>query len=918
MTKTLLKFLPSSQKIIQVTLFGRKKIWLFAFIVLLAHGSLLAQKGFVKNISLIRLLETLEKKHQVSFSYDVQLVKGMKIQYFEFSNSSLENDLVALFRDSNLGFERIDNDVILKQARPGFFEKYKRRICGHIIDADVGLPLGHVAVSVQNTGIGHNADSLGFFSLEGPFLDADFLNVSFIGYKPKSLKLSFFLGQPCKTIFLKHKNLQIAEVIVREDFNQLAGIKLSDVEPDVMLIRPDRMSGTGGLNPKDVFGTLQQIPGVSSSDETATSLNVRGGSTGQNLVMYESIPLYHYGHLFGKISSFNEAVVDNVRFNKGSFSAQDGGRVASVISIQGKTKIPETILFKTKLGLLNYAVSGEMPFANKKAGIMVALRKSVFEKSKLNNILFDQIFQGTRVVDNQQKAELDSLNHISIVAPENTFYDFFAKAILQPKEGDLVEITGLKMGDQLSYGFASCPTANCYTEKDSLVISNIGYNVSWQHHWQPNFYTSLKYSYSGFNKEYKFFNNAQNDSTRIFERKQNQLNDHAFQLNNQWQKNDIRMNFGWHRRKIQVLNDNLNLQNMVADTFFDNSVGRTNSLFVDYRHDLSDMFHVFIGNRLSTYDLLNRQLFFEPRFTVTSNPTSFLKLKLSGAVYYQTMNQLLEPANLLGNDEFWVLAKESNGPNSTLFSLQKSSQLSFGASFRKGLWQASIDVYDKLVDGIPSQLVDFEAAIPSSIGSLQAQGFEFGVQRWGKNAFSIASFSKGSATYQFPWAKEEIPAPYNQKSQLSLLQGIKYKHFSATINWKLNSGLPYTKVSQIVTDTIGLNHFDYQLEFGDYNGRLLPQYSRIDLALMYEYSFRWGKGVINLSALNITNQKNILKRKYSLLVSEQARMGLEAPTLVVNERKGLPFAPNVSVSFEFGIKKRVSVTNAESKKKGAE
>lgn len=902
MTKTILKFLPNNQVFFQFLLSGRKKIWLFVFVMIFAQSSLLSQKSFVKNISLIRLLETLEKNYQVSFSYDVSIVKGKKIQYFEYSNKSLEKDLVALFRDSNLGFDQIDNNVIIKQVSPDFFDKYKKKICGQVIDAKAGLPIGHVAVSVENTRIGKNADSLGYFSIEGPFVEGDFLNVSFIGYEPKKLKLSFFLNQPCKTIFLQRKNIKLAEVIVREDYNQMAGIKLLEMEPDVVLIRPDKMMGTGGINPKDVFGTLQQIPGVSSSDETATTLNVRGGASSQNLVMYENITLYHYGHLFGKISSFNEAAVDNVRFNKGSFSSENGGRVSSVINIQGKREIPDAINLKAKLGLLSFGVSGEIPFAQKKATLMVAFRKSIFENSILNNILSDQIFQGTRVEKNQNTADLDSLHQILLTPPQNSFYDFFAKAIWKPTDKDLVDVTGLKMGDKLSYRFSSCQPDECYTEDDSMNISNVGYNASWQHNWQPNFYTAIKYSYSGFDKNYSFFNNVKMDSTRIFKRKENQLNDHSFHLNNQWQKNDIRINFGWQRRKIKAINDNQSLYQMVADTFYDKSIGRTNSLFLDYRHDLSDMFHIFIGNRLSTYDLLDRQLFFEPRFTVTSNPSSFLKIKLSGAVYYQTMNQLLEPEHLLGSDYMWVLAKESKDLNSSLFSLQKSSQFSFGASFRKGSWQASLDLYDKLVDGIPSQVVDFDAVIPQSVGSLHAQGIEIGVQRWGKNTYTIIGYSRGSSTYHFDWSKGDISAPYNQRKQLNLLQGVNYKNFSATINWKLKSGLPYTEFNQILIDTIGPNHFEYQLEYKDYNEGLLPKYSRIDLALQYAHQFKWGKGTINVSALNIAMQKNILKRNYSLSVSEKVQMGLADPTLVIKERKGLPFTPNISVSFEFGVR----------------
>ncbi|HHB77616.1 MAG TPA: hypothetical protein ENK85_00110 [Saprospiraceae bacterium] len=902
MTTGLLKFLPKNNCFIRARLIGRKLIFLF-WVLVLAHGSLSAQKSFVKNISLVRLFETLEKTYQVSFSYDVQLVEGKKIKYFEFSNKNLEKDLVALLRDSQLGFEKLDNNIIIKRVTPEFYKKFYTKTCGQVIDMETGLPLGHVAVSVQNTGIGVNADSLGYFSLEGPFVPADDLTVSFIGYAPKILSLSFFINQPCKVIFLRPKKLEITEVIVREDFNQLAGIKLSQMEPDVIIIKPDRMTGTGGLNPKDVFGTLQQIPGVSASDETATTLNVRGGSSGQNLVMFDNIPLYHYGHLFGKVSSFNEAVVGNVRFNKGSFSSQNGGRVASIIDIQGKKDIPNQIKIKSELGLLNLGLSAEVPFAKQKAAFFVAYRKSIFDNSALNRILFDQIFQGTRVEDNQEKANQDSLHQILLVAPHNSFYDFFAKAIWKPTDEDRVEVTGLKMGDRLNYGFASCPNVDCYMENDSLSLENIGYNASWEHHWRPNFFSSIKYSYSGFNKEYHFANNVTEDSTRIFERKQNDIDDHSFQLNSQWQRNDIRMNFGFHRRKIHTLNDNQQKYFMVEDTFFDNSIGRTNSLFLDYRHDLSDKFHIFIGNRLSTYDLLERQLFFEPRFTVTSNPSPILKIKLSGAVYYQTMNQLLEPENLLGNDEMWVLSKKSDGTDSHLFSLQKSSQFSIGASLRKGLWQGSFDMYDKLVDGISSQVIDFDVIKPNSIGALHAQGIELGVQRWGKNYFTIVSFSQGKAVYEFPHSAEKIAAPYHQKRRLNLVQGIKYKDFALTMNWKLKSGLPFSAVDNILTDTLDANHFDYHLQYGPYNGGRLPKYSRLDVSLMYEHPFKWGKGTFNISILNILNHNNILKRYYNLLVSDAARLGDETPSLVVKERKGLPFTPNLSVSFQFGLGK---------------
>ncbi len=895
MIKNLLKFLPLNDGSVQSRTSG--KFFSVLALVVLVQFSASAQRNFVKNITLVQLFTNLEAIYGVTFSYDVNLIKDKKVKYFEYSRKSLEKDLVALLRESDLGFERIDNDIIIKRVEPTFFEQFYTKICGQVFDAEAGLPLGHVSVSVRGTHIGKNADSLGIFSLKGPFVGSDLISVSFIGYEPRLLKMSFFLNKPCKTIFLHQKNMEIAQVIVREDYNQYAGIKISELEPDVTVIRPEKMTGTGGLEPKDVFGSLQQIPGVNSADESATALNVRGGSSGQNLVMFDDIPLYHYGHLFGKISSFNTNLVQDVRFNKGSFSAQNGGRVSSIIDIRGKKEVPKEMNAKAKLGLLSADVSAELPFYNHQAALFVGYRKSIFDRSGLNRTLFDQVFQDTRVEANQQQAQNDTLKSV-IVAPQSSFYDFFAKAIWQPNEKDFVEITGLKMGDKLNYSFSACANAQCNSETDSLKVFNVGSNLSWRHHWQPNFYSGFKYSYSGFKKQYDF-RHLSVDSIPYFERKLNAIKDYSLQFNNRWIRNDISVNFGYQYRKIHGIIDNQDAQ-VVADSFYDNSIGVTNSLFVDYRHELGDKFHLFLGVRASDYSLI-KHLFFEPRFTVTSNPTPFFKIKMSGGVYFQTMNQLLIPESLFGNSAIWILSKDADGLNQDLYAVQKSSQVSIGATYRRDGWQASLELYDKQVDGMSSKVVDLGMISPHATGILSASGFEVGVQKWGKKAYSILSFSQGQAAYQFPGQPDKIPASYHQRRQLNLLQGYKYKGLTATVNWKIKSGLPYTAISKIEIDTLGAGLFDYSLKLDAPNSAKLPLYSRVDVGLMYEHGFSWGKASINLSVINVLNHSNILHRRYDLFVSKAANHGLEDPQVISKEREGLPITPNISVGAAFRL-----------------
>ena len=113
--------------------------------------------------------------------------------------------------------------------------------------------------------------------------------------------------------------------------------------------------------------------------------------------------------------------------------------------------------------------------------------------------------------------------------------------------------------------------------------------------------------------------------------------------------------------------------------------------------------------------------------------------------------------------------------------------------------------------------------------------------------------------------------------------------------------MPFTKLSGVRIDTLAPNNYDYEIEYGEYNGSRVSRYSRIDLALMYTHKFSWGKTTLNVSAINVLNHQNVINRYYDLLVSDRAKMGLEEPQLIVKERKGLPFTPNISVGVEFAF-----------------
>ena len=79
------------------------------------------------------------------------------------------------------------------------------------------------------------------------------------------------------------------------------------INPQVLEILP-------GLTEPDILESIQQLPGVVSANETASSFSVRGGISDQNRMIWDGINMYHKGHLFGMISPFNPNTTQNITF----------------------------------------------------------------------------------------------------------------------------------------------------------------------------------------------------------------------------------------------------------------------------------------------------------------------------------------------------------------------------------------------------------------------------------------------------------------------------------------------------------------------------------------------------------------------------------------------------------------------------
>jgi len=104
-------------------------------------------------------------------------------------------------------------------------------------------------------------------------------------------------------------------------------------------IYPQKVATLPGVTDADILLSLQQLPGVKSPNETASGLHVRGGTSDQNLILWDGIRLYHPGHLFGMISGINPNVEQTVNFYNKATHPEYGERISSIIDIKTRIKL---------------------------------------------------------------------------------------------------------------------------------------------------------------------------------------------------------------------------------------------------------------------------------------------------------------------------------------------------------------------------------------------------------------------------------------------------------------------------------------------------------------------------------------------------------------------------------------------------
>ena len=111
----------------------------------------------------------------------------------------------------------------------------------------------------------------------------------------------------------------------------------------------------------DIVKSMTLLPGVQTSGEMSSGINVRGGNIDQNLILLNEAPIYNTSHLFGLFSTFIPNAVSDVDLYKSTQPANYGGRISAVMEVGLKDADTAKFRGHAGIGVLNSQLFVETP-----------------------------------------------------------------------------------------------------------------------------------------------------------------------------------------------------------------------------------------------------------------------------------------------------------------------------------------------------------------------------------------------------------------------------------------------------------------------------------------------------------------------------------------------------------------------------
>jgi hypothetical protein len=251
-------------------------------------------------------------------------------------------------------------------------------IRGIVLDSEEGLPVSSAHITSIDGKIGTVSDVKGHFELCG--LTSDTASV-FIGHTAfERQRITVAKAQNAQLIVkLLLKVYSTQEVQIQGRKNEIVR---NYIPGKLSLKKDDILNLPAFMGSPDVLRGLQLLPGMQSVSEGNSGIYVRGGSPGQNYVLFDDMELMNPTHLMGMYSVFNPLLTNRVDFYKGNAPVHLSSRLSSSIIVNTYDQRPDSSNWAGNIGniITNLTYNGQT--SNKKWYFSSGIRRSYLDVLK--------------------------------------------------------------------------------------------------------------------------------------------------------------------------------------------------------------------------------------------------------------------------------------------------------------------------------------------------------------------------------------------------------------------------------------------------------------------------------------------------------------------------------------------------------
>ena len=624
----------------------------------------------------------------------------------------------------------------------------------------------------------------------------------------------------------------------------------------------------------DVIKVVQALPGVKTMGEASSGLNVRGGSTDQNLIQWNEGTIYNPTHLFGFFSAFNGSIVQDMELYKGSIPAKYGGRISSVLDINSRRGNKEKYQGEISLGLLTSSLALEGPIKKGKTSLLLAGRTTY------SDWLLNLLPEKSRYKNGKAG-----------------FYDLNLLLSHQFSPKDNLYISGYYSHDRFNF-----------LENEKYEYANANASLQWAHLFNDNFRMTTTAGYDHYDYATKSWQDEHNAYKMGYD-----INQYYLKMDfNHSQLEKHRIDWGLNAIMYDI-NPGKVQPHGSASLYIPKTLQKEKALeaalYLNEEWEITPELTASIGARYSLFNAFGKRTFNTYKdgelpsilnITGTESRNGNLKTyhapefrlglryaftdNFSVKAGFNTMQQYIHKVSntmTMSPTDTWKLSDMFIEP-------QKGIQYSLG--FYKNLMddqlEASIEGYYKTMDNYldyrsGAQLLmndHLETEVLPTEG--RAYGVEFMLKRpkgkfngWFSYTYSKTELRQSDARIARPANKGEwYPAEYDKPHDIKLVGNYQItQRYSASLNVDYSTGRPQTMpVSQYYSNTIGATSF----VFSERNGVRIPDYFRVDLSFNIKPTHRLNAKAytfFTIGVYNLTGRKNV----YSIYFKNEGEEGMK-------------------------------------------